>query len=120
MFAATITLTINAVPKVLERINQDSYGSEYQLLGATELVNLKIRHSNDSVDRDGLVMKRHNVFVEHVVYPTPVAAMKKFSFTATLRHDQYSAPVNSVDLGKAINVWLATATNFADIGAGAN
>lgn len=119
-FPETITLTVNTVAKILNRINQDTYGSEYQLLGATESINLKIRHSADSVDKDGLVMKRHNVFVEHVVYPTPVAAMKKFTYTVTLRHDQYSDPILAVDLGKASNVWLATATNIADVGVGKN
>lgn len=120
MFAATITLTIATVAKVLNRVNQDSYGSEYHLNGATESINLKIRHSTDSVDGDGLVMKRHNVFVEHVVYPTPTTAMKKATFTVTIRHDKFSDPLNSVDLGKAVNVWLAAATNLADIGAGIN
>lgn len=119
-FPATITLTINAVAKVLTRNNQDNFGSEYQYNGATESIVLKIRHSVDNVDGDGLVMKRHNVFVEHVVFPTPVAAMKKFTATCTIRQDRYSGIVESVDLGKALNVWLAAATNFADLGAGGN
>lgn len=120
MFPSTITLTVNAVAKVLNRVNQDSYGSEYQLNGATESFNLKIRHSTDSVDGDGLVMKRHNVFVEHVVYPTPTTAMKKESYTLTVRHDKFSDPTGSVDLGKGVNVWIGTSTNFTDLGAGVN
>jgi hypothetical protein len=120
MFPATITLTVNAVPKVLNRVNQDSYGSEYQLNAALESYNLKIRHSTDSVDGDGLVMKRHNVFVEHIVYPTPTTLMKKESYTLTVRHDKYSDPTGSVDIGKAVNVWIGTSTNFADLGAGVN
>lgn len=120
MFPSTITLTINAVAKVLNRVNQDSYGSEYQYNGSTESINLKIRHSKDSVDGDGLVLKRHNVFVEHVVFPTPTASMKKFTYTVTVRQDQFSGTAESVDLGKAVNVWLAAGTNFADLGAGVN
>jgi hypothetical protein len=119
-FPATITLTVNAIAKVLQRVNQDSYGSEYQLNAATESLNLKIRHSKDSPDGDGLVMVRHNVFVEHVIFPTPTTAMKKFTATATIRQDRYSGVNESVDLGKALNVWLAAATNFADLGAGVN
>jgi hypothetical protein len=120
MFAATITLTVNAVPKVLNRVNQDSYGSEYQLNDTLDSWNLKIRHTTDSRDGDGLVMKRHNVFVEHVVYPTAVNLMKKDTFTVTLRHDSNQSPLSCTDIGKAVNVWLATATNIADIGNGIN
>lgn len=120
MFPATITLTVNAVAKVLNRVNQDNYGSEYQLNAATESFNLKIRHSIDSRDGDGLVMKRHNVFVEHVVYPTPTTAMKKETVTVTLRHDQFTDPVGVGDITKAVNVWLGTGTNIADLGAGVN
>lgn len=120
MFPSTITLTVNAVAKVLNRINQDSYGSEYQLLDALDSWSLKIRHSTDSVDGDGLIMKRHNVFIEHVVYPTATTLMKKDSFTLTMRHDRFSAPTSVVDITKAANVWLGTGTNIADIAGGVN
>lgn len=120
MFPATITLTVNAVAKVLNRVNQDSYGSEYQLNDTLDSWNLKIRHSTDSPDGDGLIMRRHNVFVEHVIYPTPSVNMKKESFTLTLRHDKFTAPSGVVDIGKAVNVWIGTSTNFSDLGAGVN
>jgi len=120
MFPSTITLTIATVAKVLNRVNQDSYGSEYQLNGALESINLKIRHSADAADGDGIVMKRHNVFVEYVIFPTLTVAMKKATFTVTLRHGAFDDPLSAIDLGKAVNVWLATATNLADIGAGIN
>lgn len=120
MFPATITLTVNAVAKILNRVNQDSYGSEYQLADVSDAWNLKIRHSIDAKDGDGLVMKRHNVFVEHVVYPTATTLMKKDTFTVTIRHDQYQAPLSVTDIAKAVNVWLGTGSNLADIGAGVN
>lgn len=120
MFPTTITLTIATVAKVLNRVNQDGYGSEYQLNGATESINLKIRHSTDAVDSDGLKMKRHNVFVEHIVYPTPTTAMMKSTFTGTLRHGSLSDPAQSADLSKAVCAWLTTASNLADLSAGIN
>ncbi len=46
MLANTLTLTVNSVAKVLTRINQDNYGSEYRLLSATERYTLKIRHQS--------------------------------------------------------------------------
>lgn len=120
MFAATITLTINAVAKVLQRVNQDSFGSVYSLNSATESITMKIRHSDDSVDGDGIIMKRHNVFVEHIVYPTPTAAMQKFTSTATFRHGKFDDPNKSSDLMKALSVWLGASTNAADLAAGVN
>lgn len=44
-FGATLSITINAVAKVLNRINQDNYGSEYYLREATKAYRVKIRHS---------------------------------------------------------------------------
>lgn len=120
MFPATITLTVNAIAKVLNRVNQDNYGSEYQLNGSTESFVLKIRHTVDSTDGDGLSMKRHNVFVEHIIFPTVTDPLQKFTYTATLRHGSFNDPTNSVDLAKAVNAWLGTSTNMADIGAGVN
>nr|UJQ85309.1 MAG: hypothetical protein 2 [Leviviridae sp.] len=120
MFPATLTLTVDTVAKNLLRVNQDNYGSEYQLNGATESINLKIRHTSDSRDGDGIIMKRHNVFVEHIVYPTPTTALQKYTYTVTLRHGEFNGPGPSVDLGKALNAWLGTSTNFAGIGAGEN
>lgn len=120
MFAATETLTINSVPYVLNRVNQDSYGSEYSYVGATDSVNMKIRHSTDSVDGDGITMLRHNVFVEHVVYPTATTEMEKYTYTCTIRVGKYNDPDEGTYLGQAVEAWLGTSTNLADIVAGIN
>lgn len=120
MFANTITLKIAAVDYVLNRVNQDSYGSEYNYSGATQNINLKIRHSTDKADGDGIVMRRHNVFVEQIVFPTPTAAMKKSSTTITLRHGRYDDPAIASDLSKAVSLFLGTGTNTADLAAGMN
>nr|UJQ85828.1 MAG: hypothetical protein 2 [Leviviridae sp.] len=122
MFPNTITLTINAVARVLIRNNQDNYGSEYQYFGALESVVMLIRHSVDQVDkRSGQVTKRHNVFVEHFVYPT-VAFPQGIINTSTLtmRHGQFTDPVLSADLLKAVNSWAGTSTNIVDLAAGTN
>jgi hypothetical protein len=120
MFANTITLTVNAVPFILNRVNQDNYGSEYSYNSGTESMVMKIRHSKDAVDSNGFIMKRHNVFLEHTVFATPTTAARFATYTATARHDQFGIPVQSSDLGKAVNVWLAASTNFADLVAGVN
>lgn len=120
MFASTITLTINAVDKVLNRVNQDNYGSEYRLNNDTESLTLKIRHSTDSVDSDGLIMSRHNVYVEWIIYPTATDLMKKYSFTGTIRNGTFSGTTSAGDLGEAMTTWLASGTVIADLVAGVN
>jgi hypothetical protein len=120
MFAATITLTLNAVAKVLNRVNQDSFGSEYRLVSGTEAITLKIRHSTDSVDGDGIIMARHNVFVEHIIYPTPTTALKKHTSTATIRVGTYSDPLVGGYLAAGLTDWLDTAGVITDLVAGIN
>lgn len=120
MFPATITLTIDAVPFVLNRVNQDGYGSEYQYNGALSSIALKIRHSTDNVDKDGLTMKRHNVFIERVVYPTATTALVKETFTFTMRNGQYQDPADVANLAAAAHTWLGTSTNTLDIASGVN
>lgn len=120
MFASTITLTVAGNARILNRVNQDSYGSEYNYSGATESITMKIRHSVDSIDGDGLVMKRHNVFVEHIVYPTPTASQKKSTATITLRHAKFDDPQDSAAIYNAAAAFLAADTNAADLAAGVN
>lgn len=120
MFANTLTLTIGASAKVLNRVNQDAGGSEYTLSSATESISMKIRHSIDKIDGDGIVMKRHNVFVERIVFPTATALMQKYTATATFRHGRFDDPNGSADVMKALAAFLAATTNAADLAAGVN
>lgn len=70
MFADTLTVTINAVPKILNRIADDGYTSEYYLRGTLDEFRMKIRHSS-YVDkaRGNNKVDRHNVEFVHTVYP---------------------------------------------------
>lgn len=69
-FGATLTLTVNSVAKVLNRINQDAYGSEYFLRSTLDEYRVKIRHSKEAAKADGTINDRHNIEVNHVVYAT--------------------------------------------------
>lgn len=113
-FAATITLTINAVAKVLDRINQDNFGSTYRLRSDTELITLKIRHSTDNKESDGISMERHNVFVEHVIFATPTTARFRSSYTMTIRGGDQQALSLAGNLAKAVGTWVST-TSYAAI-----
>lgn len=121
MFASTISITIApSTTRVLNRVNQDNFGSEYQYSDAAEAISMKIRHSLDNPDSDGLIMKRHNVFFERVVYPTPTATMKKYSFTATVRHDKFADPVAGATGAKGMCDWLISGTILAGLVVGEN
>lgn len=121
MFPTTITITVaTGQDRILNRINQDNYGSEYQHIGALDQSTLKIRHSVEGVNSDGVKMRRANVFFEHVKYPTLTDPIKRFSSTVTLRSDPYSAPSLVSDIAKGVNGWLATSTNMLDLASGVN
>jgi hypothetical protein len=104
------------VGKVLNRLNQDDFGSHYSYKGATDAVTMKIRHATDSVDKSGVVMLRHNVFVERVVYATPTEFLKKQSFTWTLRGGEQEDPVLASNLAIGTMAWLSASTNAALLG----
>lgn len=122
MFANTLTLTIAGVATVLNRVNQDAFGSEYQFTDALSSVSMKIRHSLDNPDKDGISMKRHNLFVERIVFPTLTVPMKKFTSTVTMRQGKFDDPVGTSDLLKAVNVLLATSSSqmVLDLSVGIN
>jgi hypothetical protein len=82
-FGATITVTVNAVAKVLNRINQDNYGSEYFLRSSLDEYRLKIRHSKESPQADGRVNDRHVLELVHTVYAVGAVAEVKRKATAT-------------------------------------
>nr|UJQ85988.1 MAG: hypothetical protein 2 [Leviviridae sp.] len=121
MFPNTISILIaTGDTLILNRVNQDSYGSEYQFADATRAASMKIRHSKDSPDKDGLTMKRHNVFFEYVVYPTPTSLLKKFTYTGTLRHGQYDDPALCASIAKGVEAWVSSGSVAADLAAGKN
>lgn len=118
-FPATITITIApSTDRILVRGNQDNYGVEYNYSDANEALVMKIRHGTDGVDSDSITMKRHNVFLERIVYPTPTVAMKKFTATSTLRHGKFDDPAASALLEKGLNTWINSGTIAADLAAG--
>lgn len=102
MFADTITITINAVAKVLNRINQDGYSSEYFLRGSADEFRLKIRNTNYINKATGKVTDRHNVELIQTVYPVAPATVpvvrKAYTVLENERPDGVTDPLN-FDLG---------------------
>jgi hypothetical protein len=84
-FGATLTVTVNAVAKVLNRINQDNYGSEYYLRSSTDEYRMKIRHSKESPQTDGRVFDRHNVELTHTIFAVGATPEVKRIVSSTFR-----------------------------------
>lgn len=106
MFANTLTLVVNSVDKVLERINQDNFGSEYRYIAAdgSEKIKMTFRHATDT-QKIGSV-DRHTVYVEWTKPATPTEAAKYWSVSWTLRSLDGSSPATLVHLSAALSVLM--------------
>jgi len=114
MFASTLTLTINGTAKVLQRQNQDNFGSSYRLKSGTELITLLVRHSVDS-GKAGNV-NRHNVYVEHTIFATPTTNQEFYSCTYTLREGEFNDPTKLDQLSVGMLTLLATLDTGLTVG----
>lgn len=97
MFSDTLTITINAQAKILVRINQDNYSSEYFLRETDGEFRLRIRNTK-YVDktRGSISVDRHNVELTHTVYPVAPATLNTIRKTYTVFENQTGdALVNS-------------------------
>ena len=108
MFNNTLTLTVNAVDKVLRRINQDNFGSLYRFTSAdgSEIIEMKIRHGVDQT-LDGPV-NRHNVYIERTILATPTSAKKYWSVTSTFRDLTGSGPEALLHLIAGVSTLVAS------------
>lgn len=105
MFTDTLTITINAVAKVVNRINQDKYSSEYYLRETTGEYRLRIRNTSyTDKTRGGQVVDRHNFELIHTLYPvSPAEKSSILKFYSVFEIDQGAV--------------IADATNFVVGGA---
>lgn len=98
MFADTLTVTINSVAKVLNRINQDGYSSEYYLKSSTDDFRLRLRNSSYNDKTRGIKVDRHNIELVHTVFPVAPATLSTIrKYYSVLEND--STDVNA-DVGK--------------------
>ena len=90
MFTDTITITINAVAKILNRVNQDGYGSEYFLRETTGSYRLKLRNSSyTDKTRGGIKVDRHNIeFVQTIFAVAPATSNTIRKYYSVLENDQ--------------------------------
>lgn len=107
MFSDTVTITVNAVAKVLTRINQDGYSSEYLLKNSTECYSLKLRNTKYTDKTRGKVIDRHNVELVHTVYPALNSGLPSTirKFYSVLENEEF-------DVGTDVVKFAAGATAF--------
>ncbi len=69
-FPDTITITINAVAKVLTKVKEQDYSSEYRLRTAgVDEFRLNIRHSSFKDKTSGRMIDRHSVELAQTILP---------------------------------------------------
>lgn len=117
-FGTTITITINAVARIMNRINDsDPYSSEYLLRSATEEWRVKIRHSHSDpkgIDIYQRGVDRHNMEFTHVVYATPTTKeIKRKIYTVMEIYSADDVVSSSLDF-QGFLAYAANATRVDD------
>jgi hypothetical protein len=114
--SSPITITVNAIAKVLPRINQDNFGSVYQLKESLAEYKLVIRHSYEGKVGPKQI-ERHNVEFTMTTFDVDGNPVVRQSYTV-MRNPRNVDPVDTVNVTKALAVWVNTVA--ADLGAWQN
>lgn len=109
MLGDTITITFDGESKVLVKINQDQYSSEYLLRETDGSFGLKVRHS--TTKRGLLVYDRHNVEISHNVYA--VADVPEYDQRAYFVFENLKSDVDAVLPMVSLATWALASSNAA-------
>lgn len=109
MLGDTITITHNAVSKVLSKINQDNYSSEYLLRSATDEFRIKVRHSVESPQPGKVPFDRHNIELSVTTYATPTTSEVTNITSVTMRTRKGTDPAVALLAAKAQLGYLSDA-----------
>lgn len=108
----TVTLTVNAVAKTLNLVNEGNYSSEYVFFDTTEKFELKIRHSRDKPRKsDGVVYSRHAVEFTQTIYAVPLVSAEKVRRVYTTFLLQDGDTLNERYISDALCAWLVASTS---------
>nr|APG77048.1 hypothetical protein [Beihai levi-like virus 5] len=106
MIGETITLTVDSVAKVLNRINQDGYASEYLLREANGEYQMLVRNTRGSKpDSSGIVRDRHNVKVTRIIYGASGSPNITTVINFTVDNDVVSDDTDVINLSNAVTAW---------------
>jgi len=115
MFSDTLTVTINAIAKVLTRVNQDGYSSEYLLRESDGQFRMKLRNSSYNDKARGVVVDRHNIELVHTVYPVaPSTQPLVRKYYSVLENDQTDLVVSSAKFAVGV-VGFQTEANITKL-----
>jgi hypothetical protein len=111
MFADPQTLTVNAVAKNLQKINQDKYSSEYLLRSPTDEYRLFIRNSSRVDKTRGVQIDRHNVEFRWTVFPVaPATRSYVRRMYSVIENEVGDTTVDPVNLTIALCNWLSASS----------
>jgi hypothetical protein len=82
----TITISVNAVNKVLNRINQDNYATRYYLREATQDFTVNIRHSTEK--KGVITLDVHTVNIIQTVFATSTTPARTRESWMTFRNEK--------------------------------
>lgn len=112
MFADPQSVTVNAVAKSMQKINQDKYSSEYLLVSATDEFRLHIRNTSSKNKQRNVVINRHNVELTHTVFPVAPATLstiRKVYFV--IENQQGDTLTDPTNVASALFAWAIASTN---------
>lgn len=93
----SVTITVDTESKVLVKINQTNFGSQYYLREANQDFTLNVRHSQEGILGDGTRFDRHNVELINTVFATestPAIQRVAYSVMRNKRSDDYAEVAN--------------------------
>jgi hypothetical protein len=112
MFADPTTVTINAVGKVLQRINQDGYSSEYLLRSSTDEHRLRLRNNSYLDKKRGVMIDRHTVELTHTVFAVAPATLSTIRKVYTvIENQQGDTLVDPTNVAAGLYAWLVASSN---------
>lgn len=110
MLGDTITITHNSVARVLSKINQDNFASEYLLRIATDEFRLIVRHSTESAAKSGVLpFERHYIEFSHTLFATSTTPEQKRISAVTVRSRRGDDPAAALLAAKAMIAWASDA-----------
>lgn len=116
MLGDTITFTINAVAKVLNKINQDGYAAEYALFEGTGEIRARVTHKRDKANAAGQVYVRHVLDLVKTTYATPTTlAVEERSYVTIRCLDGDSVEMNKVLQGQLAYLSASSGANAVKI-----
>jgi len=109
MLGDTISLTHNAIARVLSKINQDNYSSEYLLRTATDEYRLTVKHSTESAKPGFMPFERHSIEFRVTTFATLTVPEVINVISVVIRAKKGSDPAATLLTAKAQLAWLTDA-----------